>query len=117
MWPGLTQHLAGRLVVLEPLAPEHEPALAEAARDPRTWRWMQTDGSQPERFRAWFERTLANAEAGTEGPFATVAGGRVVGSTRFLSLRPEHRGLEIGYTWLHPDAWGTGVNTEAKLLQ
>ncbi len=43
--------------------------------------------------------------------------GRAVGSTRFLSLRPEHRSLEIGWTWLEPGAWGTGANTEAKLLQ
>ena len=40
-----------------------------------------------------------------------------VGSTRFLALRPEHRSLEIGWTWLAPSAWGTGANTEAKLLQ
>ena len=43
--------------------------------------------------------------------------GRAVGSTRFLALRPEHRSLEIGWTWLAPSAWGTGANTEAKLLQ
>ena len=41
---------------------------------------------------------------------------RVVGSTRFLALRPEHGSVEIGWTWLHPAAWGTGVNVEAKLL-
>ena len=35
-------------------------------------------------------RALEAAAAGTEIPFATVAGGRVVGSTRFLALRPEH---------------------------
>ena len=40
----------------------------------------------------------------------------VVGSTRFLALRPEHGSVEIGWTWLHPSAWGTGVNVEAKLL-
>jgi RimJ/RimL family protein N-acetyltransferase len=40
----------------------------------------------------------------------------VVGSTRFLELRPEHRGLEIGWTWLTPSAWRTGANVEAKLL-
>ena len=40
----------------------------------------------------------------------------VVGSTRFLALRPEHRSVEIGWTWLHPSAWGTGANVEAKLL-
>jgi RimJ/RimL family protein N-acetyltransferase len=40
----------------------------------------------------------------------------IVGSTRFLALRPEHRSVEIGWTWLHPSVWGTGVNVEAKLL-
>ena len=52
-------------------------------------------------------------------PFATVlrSTGAVVGSTRFLALRPEHRSLEIGWTWLAPTAWGTGANAEAKLLQ
>ncbi len=43
--------------------------------------------------------------------------GTAVGSTRFLALRPEHRSVEIGWTWLAPSAWGTGANTEAKLLQ
>jgi RimJ/RimL family protein N-acetyltransferase len=51
-------------------------------------------------------------------PLVTVRreGGRVVGSTRFLALRPEHGSVEIGWTWLSPDAWGSGVNIEAKLL-
>jgi RimJ/RimL family protein N-acetyltransferase len=40
----------------------------------------------------------------------------VVGSSRYLSLRPEHRGLEVGWTWLTPGAWRTGANVEAKLL-
>ncbi len=42
--------------------------------------------------------------------------GRVLGSTRYLALRPEHLSVEIGWTWLHPDAWQTGANVEAKLL-
>ena len=40
----------------------------------------------------------------------------MLGSTRYLALRPEHRSLEIGWTWLTPEAWGTGANIEAKLL-
>jgi RimJ/RimL family protein N-acetyltransferase len=43
--------------------------------------------------------------------------GEIVGSTRFLALRPEHRSVEIGWTWLHPSVWGTGVNIDAKYLQ
>ena len=40
-----------------------------------------------------------------------------MGSTRFLALRPEHRSIEIGWTWLHPSAWSSGANVEAKFLQ
>ena len=37
--------------------------------------------------------------------------------TRYMVLRPDDRGLEIGSTWLAPTAWRTGANVEAKLLQ
>ena len=46
---------------------------------------------------------------------STAAAGTPLGSTRYLSLRPEHRGLEIGWTWLTRSAWSTGANVEAKL--
>ena len=62
-------------------------------------------------------QALDAANAGTELPLVTVHAGEVVGSTRFLTLRPEHRSVEIGWTWLHPSVWGTGVNVEAKYLQ
>jgi RimJ/RimL family protein N-acetyltransferase len=110
--------LEGRSVRLEPLAPEHEEGSWLASRDPRTWRWLSV--VQPEtraEWRAWLEQALAAAEAGIELPLATLVDGAVVGSTRFLALRPEHRSVEIGWTWLHPSAWGAGVNVEAKLLQ
>ena len=66
----------------------------------------------------YVESALANQAAGTEMPFTTIRqeDGRVLGSTRYLALRPEHRSLEIGWTWLTPEAWGTGANVEAKLL-
>ncbi|MGF1472988.1 MAG: GNAT family N-acetyltransferase, partial [Rubrobacteraceae bacterium] len=66
----------------------------------------------------WFEEALARSEAGVEAAFATVSvrTGEPVGSSRYLALRPEHRGLEIGWTWLAPAWWNTGANVEAKLL-
>lgn len=104
---------------LEPLRPEHEEPLWHASRDPRTWRWLSV--SQPEtrnEWRGWMEHALAAAERGTEIPLVTISYKEgVVGTTRFLALRPEHRSVEIGWTWLHPSAWGTGANVEAKLLQ
>lgn len=111
--------LEGRIVRLEPLSPEHEEGLWLASRDPRTWRWLSV--VQPrtrEAWRSWLEQALAAGAAGTEIPLVTMSDKEgVVGSTRFLALRPEHRSLEIGWTWLHPSAWGTGANAEAKLLQ
>lgn len=114
-----TPVLVGRVVRLEPLTTAHADGLWEAARDPRTWRWLSVSQPQsPTAWSAWMEQALAAADAGTEVPFATISHeDRIVGSTRFLALRPEHRSLEIGWTWLHPSAWGTGANVEAKLLQ
>jgi len=118
MWPELRDRLDGQLIVLEPIGAEHEPAMRAAAADPVVWRWMQIDASGADGFARWFEHALENAEAGTEVPFATVdrESGHVVGSTRFLTLRPEHRGVEIGNTWLERSAWSGGANIEAKLL-
>jgi RimJ/RimL family protein N-acetyltransferase len=115
-WTGI--RLEGRRVVLEPLSEAHEDGLWAASRAPETWRWLSV--LQPEtraKFRAYLDQALAAAADGSEIPFATLLDGRVVGSTRYLALAPEFRRLEIGWTWLHPSVWGSGVNVEAKLLQ
>jgi len=117
MAPWETPTLEGRLVRLEPLAQEHLDGLWEASRDPRTWRWLNV--SQPQTrdaFDALYGAALAAQAAGVELPLVTSSRDRVVGSTRYLALRPGHRSLEIGWTWLQPDVWGTGVNVEAKYL-
>jgi N-acetyltransferase len=118
MWDDLTRSLEGRLVVLEPLRASHEEDLFAAAQYPEIWEWLAPIAQSREYFSAWFSASLADAEAGREGVFATIdrASGKPIGSTRYLNLREEHRGLEIGWTWLSPSAWRTGANVEAKLL-
>jgi RimJ/RimL family protein N-acetyltransferase len=109
--------LEGRNVRLEPLEHRHADGLWEASRDARTWAWLSI--AQPatrEELDAFVDAALTASDAGTEIPLVTISGAGVVGSTRFLALRPEHGSVEIGWTWLHPSVWGTGVNVEAKLL-
>jgi len=109
--------LEGRVVRLEPMAARHAGGLWEASRDPRTWRWLPIAQPQtPEELEGWVDDALAREAAGLDLPLVTHRGSEVVGSTRFLALRPEHGSVEIGWTWLHPSAWGGGVNVEAKLL-
>jgi N-acetyltransferase len=118
VWERLAERLPGRLVVLEPLAPEHGPGLLAAAGDPEIWRWAAERVHEPDAFARWHEAALAAAAEGREAPYAILlrASGEPVGSSRYMTLRPEHRGLEIGHTWHARRAWRTGVNVEAKYL-
>ncbi len=131
MSPWDAPTLEGATARLEPLRHDHVDALWAASRDERTWTWLSIRRPATRAaFAVWLDEALAAARAGAELPLATIArsrlpgsslpslpgGGVLVGSTRYLALRPEHRSVEIGWTWLHPDAWGSGVNAEAKLL-
>lgn len=42
--------------------------------------------------------------------------GKIIGSTRYTNATPEHRRLEIGYTWYSKTYQKTYVNSECKLL-
>ncbi len=105
-------------MVLEPLGMEHAEGLWEAAQAAEIWDWLAHIGTSREYFDAWLNASLAKAASGEEGPFATRdrRSGGVIGSSRYLNVRPNDRALEIGWTWLTPSAWGTGANVEAKLL-
>jgi N-acetyltransferase len=118
MWDGLMRRLEGDVVVLEPLAPRHAADLYAASRDEAVWRWLPRPRPDRAELDAMIAEAVAAREAGLEGPYATLdrATGRAIGSTRYLALRREHRGLEIGWTWLAPARWSSGANVESKLL-
>jgi RimJ/RimL family protein N-acetyltransferase len=110
--------LEGRHVRLEPYA----PAVREAVRaaldvDPESWRLFVSPGYGAG-FEAWWDEAVAQQAAGRFVNYAVRrrSDGRVVGSTSFLDITPPHRRVEIGATFLHPDARGGAVNPEAKLL-
>ncbi len=110
------QPLQGSRIRLEHLDQSHAQGLFNRGREADDWRYMPRacfiDLADT---RHWVDEAMAQAD---QYPFAIVevAKGKVVGSTRYLNIRPEHASLEIGWTWLGQDWQGTGVNTEAKYL-
>ncbi|MFB6183537.1 MAG: GNAT family N-acetyltransferase [Haloarculaceae archaeon] len=109
--------LDGDYVRLEPLSlDDHLDGLQEAGAHPGLFRWFPKDRSSPDAMRAFVEEALAAQRAGTALPFATVLQetDEVIGSTRFGNVAPEHRRVEIGWTWITPSHQRTPANTEAK---
>ena len=111
--------LEGRRVRLEPLRRDHLEDLRRVAFDAPIWRWTIMGPQDDLGLERWIETAVANAEAGVERPFATIdlETGRAIGSTRFMTIVPEHRRLEVGWTWIGTAFQRTGRNREAKLLQ
>jgi len=106
-------------VRLEPLTPRHAEDLFVAGRDEAIWTYMPRPVLQSvEDTRGWIEEALSAAATGTQIPFAIMlrVGGQAIGSTRYLEIRREHRGLEIGWTWVGTAYQRTSVNTECKIL-
>jgi RimJ/RimL family protein N-acetyltransferase len=108
--------LQGEGVRLEPLQQDHANGLYNRGRTAADWSHLpRACFIDIADVRQWIGEATA---APDQLPFAIVETGkdRVVGSTRYLNIRPEHRSLEIGWTWLGQEWQRTGINTEAKLL-
>ncbi len=112
--------LAGNIVRLEPLSPEHVPGLQMAAEGAATSPFATVPA--PETVEDYVAHSLARRDMGAYAPFAQVevATGRVVGHTAYLTPRwmPDGRlfAVEVGSSWLSPTARGTAINPAAKLL-
>jgi RimJ/RimL family protein N-acetyltransferase len=111
--------LTGRVVRLEPLSLSHVPDLTEVGREESIWRYMLYGTIRSEDdLRAWVQDILERQARGADLAFAVIhrTSGKAVGATRYLDIRPEHRGLEIGGTWYGLAYQRTAVNTECKFL-
>lgn len=109
--------LNGTHVRLEPLRPDHAPALAEAVREGELWNTWYTVVPAPEGMAAEIERRLGLQATGSMLPFAVLdADGVPVGMTTYMHIDARFRRVEIGSTWLTRRVQRTALNTEAKWL-
>lgn len=103
-------------VRLEPLTREHIAALQDAVDDGDIGAINYVGVPGRDGIAGWVEQALAQRDAGQQLPFAIVADGRVVGSTRFYDINMAVPTLAIGYTFHAATVWRSHVNTANKYL-
>lgn len=111
--------LLGKVVRLEPLSEAHLTDLAHIGLDDDIWRYMSYGFKRTEgEIRAWVQAALDKQGSGTDLLFAVIdrSSARAIGATRYLDIRPNDLGLEIGGTWYGKEFQRTAVNTECKYL-
>ncbi len=117
-WVKNNTFLTGEIIELLPLEKDHFDELEKISKDKRIWEFYVFDGADSDKFLKALDNALIEKEQGTQFPFVIFhkIDKKIIGSTRLMDIQLNHKKLEIGWTWLHPDYWATEVNLECKLL-
>lgn len=110
--------LEGAHVRLDLLGPDNKDALRGALNcDPETWEIM-SDNACGDGFDTFWSRLTGEVERGARIAWTIFDKdeGRVVGTTSLLNIKREHHGVEVGTTFLHPDARSGPANPASKRL-
>ena len=116
--PARTE-LSNSLVTLKPLASEEAGDYLEIGRAADIWDYLApAPFAHLQDAQDWITEMLQRAETTGDVPFSVYdnLSGRLAGSTSYLDVRPDHGGLEIGFTWYGKDFQRTHVNTATKLV-
>ncbi len=113
---GETPTLVGRHVTLRALVADDIEALVASASADNLWDTFYANVSMMKAPDRWLAAALREQDFGRARLFAVVAGGTVVGTTRFMRMNQANKRLEIGGTFYAKAVQRTGVNTEAKLM-
>lgn len=111
--------LTGQVAVLSPLDLDHSEGLFAISQDEAIWRWMLTKQPETEQEMDAIVRSALKAQSeGHQVPFVVLlrSTGEVVGTTRYMTIRPGDNSLEIGTTWYSAEHRRTALNTECKFM-
>ena len=111
--------LKARDITLNPLAREDIEGFHSAGNHERLWKWVIPNpcGSLSST-ENWIANALNEQQLGHQIPFVITDNHskKIIGSTRYCSIRRDDRNIEIGHTFITPDFQRTHVNTQAKFL-
>jgi RimJ/RimL family protein N-acetyltransferase len=114
-WIPYPTILEGETVDLIPLKKNTLKNVYRSSRQ-RTLGIGPTDCSDRTLFYQNYELALSQRETENQYPFVIrhKKTGKLIGSTCFFEIFPSDRKLEIGWTWITKDFWGTSVNSNVN---
>jgi RimJ/RimL family protein N-acetyltransferase len=113
----LSQNLKYNDLELRPLHPSHREELRLNAKNDKIWTYnTQINKYSDELYNSWFTTMYNNYLFGSEIPFVLFLKDNAIGTTRYYSIKTDLKEISIGFTWITPNYWQTGVNRKMKLL-
>jgi RimJ/RimL family protein N-acetyltransferase len=118
--------LENDIALIVPLERKYFTELSKVGADPDLWTLNPRRMQGPEDMADYLEDALMEQEKGISIPFVIIdkrsglarpsdsEGGEVAGSTRYANLYPNHKRLEIGWTWIGKKFQQSGLNRAVK---
>lgn len=114
----INPELKGDQVCIVPMDRKHLEGLCKIGQNQSIWEHLPETITTKNCMETFINNALMQKEKGIEFPFVIISlkTDEVIGTTRFMNISKNNKGLEIGWTWLTPEVWGTSVNIECKYL-
>lgn len=104
-------------ITLKPLSYEFLEPLAQLAIEKKIWEYHAEPLHEPAYFKKeWFDKALSAMKENKRFVYVIYIDKQLAGSTGYHHIDIKNRTIDIGYTWYHPEFWGTGMNVNAKYL-
>ena len=95
----------------------HIEALSTKAQDARIWKHHGECLEDPKVYQSVrLEKAKKDIAKKTRYKFVIFLYNEVIGATSYYDVDVKHLTMKIGYTWLHPDYWGQGINPKVKKI-
>lgn len=111
---NLQSKLEDELIIMKPLDENDYEALYEVAKDPLIWEQHPcSDRYEKEVYTKFFSDSI-----NSKGAFIIIekSNGKLIGSTRFKKIDGSENAIEIGWSFLARDKWGSKYNKAFKRL-
>ena len=111
--------LSSNKITLRPLSMGDAEGFFQAGNHAVLWQWVVPNFcASLDTSKNWIKESLEEQQKGNHVPFVIIdnVSNRIIGSTRYCTIRNADHGIEIGYTFISPEFHRTYVNCHAKYL-